>query len=411
MKRYPILELCARIEGHAVLHQLLRDSCKTFQDWQGLLQQAEKNGMAPLLRKHLTESKSDCPSSIRRSLSILYKRHQKQAKVRLKVLEEILMLFQKHQLTPMLIKGAALCQTLYIDPALRPMRDIDILLDKEEVDQAQELLKSLWFIQSTAPISPEHYHLAPQSKTVDEVKVCIELHRGLYPNCPPYYPEVDFKRLLESGKKLKVGGVEVYTFGHEETLHYLYQHGFHAPLTYENYKLVNAADIIGFTEKYFGEIDWGQVKERFPQLYRALPLMHHISHWDLERVPESFISWTTDRKRILPPIPFTGWPQRRVKELEEKVSLKEVLKETFLPSSWWLKVYYGAGDSTGRLLKALCVDHPKNVLWWTHLYSHFVIQTDPASMNPQKSFLGSLRLFLTSSYNKVLGVIRKMLSL
>jgi hypothetical protein len=143
MKRYPILEICARVEGHAVQHQMLRDYCREFKDWQGLLERAEREGMAPLLRRHLIESESDFPASVRRSLSILYKRHLKQAEVRVKVLEETLILFQQHRLTPMLIKGAALCQTLYPDPALRPMRDMDILFSGEEVDHGGTKGKTL----------------------------------------------------------------------------------------------------------------------------------------------------------------------------------------------------------------------------------------------------------------------------
>ncbi len=40
MKRYPILEVCARIEGHKVQQQMLREYCQEFDDWQGLLERA-----------------------------------------------------------------------------------------------------------------------------------------------------------------------------------------------------------------------------------------------------------------------------------------------------------------------------------------------------------------------------------
>ena len=283
MKRYPILEVCARIEGHAVQQQMLREYCRGFDDWQGLLERAECEGMAPLLRKHLIESEADIPASVRRSLSLLYKRHHKQAAVRLAALEELLKLFQQCGLTPMLIKGAALCQTLYPDPALRPMRDMDILLSEDEVDQAQELLRQEGFQQSKSPISPDHYHLPSLHKTIDDVTVCVELHRGLYPNCPPYYPEVNFRNLLDTSHSIHVGATEAYTFSHEETIHYLYQHAFRAPITYERYKLINAADVIGFLETHFQELDWRLIQKQFPLLTKTLPFMHHISPLDFDR--------------------------------------------------------------------------------------------------------------------------------
>lgn len=410
MRRYPILEVCARIEGHALQHQMLREFCRKFTDWQGLVEQAESEGMAPLLRKHLLESEADVPISVRRSLNILHKRHQKQAVVRLQVLKQLLSLFQQHLLTPILLKGSALCQTLYPSPALRPMRDMDILFSKDEVDQAQHLLSCSGFRLSKTPWSPDHYHLPLCHMTVDDVNVCFELHLGLYKNTPPYYPGVDFQRLLDTGKTVNVGATKAVVFNHEETLHYLYQHAFRAPLTYEKFKLINAADIIGYTEKYFQEIDWPLVKKNFPGLHRALPLLHHISPWDFDRISEGFISqW--DRKKQLHPIPFTGWPQLRVKELKGKVSLKQVLRKTFLPPPWWLRLYYSAGYSPWRFPKALLFDHPKNVFWWVGLYSHFVMETDPASINPKNSFVGSMRLFIIAMFNRIQGVVIKILEI
>ena len=407
MKRYPLLELCARIEGHAAQHQMLREYCHTFEDWLGMLECAEREGMAPLLRKHLLESGADIPASVRRSLNILYRRHQKQARVRLHVLEDLLALFQHHQTTPILLKGSALCLSLYPDPALRPMRDMDILFSKEQVDEAQAMLREAGFEQAQGPIPQDHHHLPSLHKTVDGVRVCFELHRGLYPNCPPWYPKVDFENLRNRGRKIKVGEQEVFTLNHEETLHYLYQHGFRSPLTYETFKLVNAADIIGYIERYFHEIDWTQIRLQFPDMLRGLALLQHISPFNFDKIPQNhFIRQNV--KRRLRPTPFKGWPHKRVKEFKAKVSLGTVLKETFLPPSWWLRIYYGAGYSLWRYLKVLCWSHPKNVIWWVNVYSHFVTRTETASNPDTRSPARLLRIIFTSTINKIRGVVQKL---
>lgn len=365
--RYPILDVCARIEGHTVQYDMLQKYCHGFEDWHGLLVQAEHEGMAPLLRKHLIESKIDIPGPIRRSLSMLYKRHQKKATVRLMILEEIVTLFSEHQLTPMLIKGAALCQSLYPDSALRPMRDIDILVSKGEVDQAQELLRDIGFTQSSSPIPPDHYHLPSLHKIVDGVKICIELHRGLYPNCPPDYPDVDFDKLLDTGQMIQVGDVEAVTFSHMETLHYLYQHAFRTPLTYESYKLINVADIIGYTEKYYETLDWPMIKDKWPLLFNALPLMQHITPWDDAKI-SSEITLSHNVARYVDTRPFTGWPHHRMKEQKVKgPKWYQVLRDTFLPPMWWAKVYYGEKSWQGYL-KCILLRHPRHILWWKQLY-------------------------------------------
>jgi len=366
MKRFPILDICARIEGHKAQHAMLQGYCHDFMDWEELLHHAEKEGMTPLLKKHLEESGSVYPLAVRRSLHILAKRHQHQAQVRTAILQEILHLFHRYELSPILLKGAVLAYTLYPDPALRPMRDIDILLSDKDALVAQELLLDTGFIRADSPIPDDHFHLPSLLKQVDDVKICVEIHRGLYPNCPPYYPQVDFHHMLATGKTFAIGEAEAITFNDEEMLHYLYQHAFRAPLTYESYKLINAADIIGFTEKHYKTLNWAKIEEQYPVLGKALPLMHHISPWNFEKIAEDFIS--TENKTVrLEPIAFHGWPQRRRKEFRaEGMALHRVILDTFLPPSWWLKIYYGTTTKKEHLW-SLLQRHPRHIAWWIRL--------------------------------------------
>lgn len=150
-------------------------------------------------------------------------------------------------------------------------------------------------------------------------------------------------------------------------------------------------------------------KRQFPGTWRALPMLGHISPCDLDEIDERSVFPHNRRAGKLTPAPFHGWPQRRVKALKDNVSLGEVVKETFFPSTWWLRVYYGTGYSAGRFVKGLCWDHPDNVFWWAHLHSHFVDSTETASTSGPtgKNIPGSLRLFLVSSLHIIRGVMRK----
>ena len=161
--------------------------------------------------------------------------------------------------------------------ALRPMRDIDLLFRGNEVDRAQQLMREMGFSQSTAPIPKKHYHLPALNKKVDGMQICFELHRGLYPDCPPYYPEFDFETAMESSRKINFNGEVIYTLNNEETLIYVYQHSCRAPLTYEPYRLINVADLIGFTEKHHQILDFDSLKNKCPELMVALSLMHHVA--------------------------------------------------------------------------------------------------------------------------------------
>jgi len=367
MTRFPILDLCARIEGHEIQHRLLREHCRTFSDWKALLIRAEREGMSPLLRKHLAESESTYPISVRRSLDVLSKRHQHEADARAAILQEILQLLRKNDLTPLVIKGAALCYTTYPDIALRPMRDVDLLFRRSEVDHAQALMREAGFTQSRSPIPPNHYHLPALTRKIENIDICFELHRGLYPDCPPYYPEVDFEGLLQSAQSFCVGDEDALTFNKEETLQYIFQHAFRAPLTYESYKLINVADVIGFTEKNSSVLDIERVAEHDAPLYDALPLLHHISPWDLKKFSTGF--GPVDRFQKMTPAPYTGWPQQRLQDFKAQGKpLHHIIRSTFLPSRWWTGIYYGAVTGYKRLF-CLLWKHPRHVLWWVKLLS------------------------------------------
>lgn len=371
MNRYPILDLCARVNGHKVQYEMLAELCDGFTDWDGLFQHAEDEGMSPLLHKHLTESKCKIPISARQVLAILVRRHQHKTTIRIEALKEILLLLQHNNLTPILIKGAALCHTTYPDPALRPMQDVDVLMKRSEASKAQDLVKSLGFSTSAAPRPSDHFHLPALLKEVNGVTLRIELHTGLYPECPPYYPEVDFEKFLKAARKFTIDDVAALTLGEEDTLHYVYQHGFRMPLTFKPFKLINGADVIGFTEKYYDKINWELMRKNHPNFCNALPLFHHLAPWDFAVIPSQFVSKheQTHRKDI---IHFTGWPKVRLKD-QKALGKKshQVLLDTFFPPSWWLRIYYGIATKRAYLW-CLLYRHPRHIIWWIVLYSSFL---------------------------------------
>ena len=361
--RFRLLELCARIDGHSEQHAMLRQLSSEIEDWRTLLTQAEQEGVAPLLAKHLIESGSSYPVWVKRSLHVLLERHHQLAENRTQVLLKVLGVLGQEGIRCLVLKGGALAYTIYPDPSSRPMRDIDLLLSRHEVDRAHHLLKAHGFRQEKAVIPKDHFHLPPLYYQIGKTSVCVELHRGLYPECPPYYPEVDFDHLYNERQQFNIENEIAFTFADEEMLHYLYQHGLRAPLTYESFKLINVADIVGFVETHNESLDWERIRTDYLLLYTALPLLHHLTPWNKEKVPP----WLLPENKLTPE-PYQGWPHKRLKELKaEGTRLPEILRKTFLPSLWWLRMYYGA-VSTLQLLLCFSWRHPRHVYWWVRMY-------------------------------------------
>ena len=373
MQPCTVLGLCARPTGHEEQYDLLRKACARIDDWQALLVRADQEGMTPLLALHLEAADVAVQAGMRRSLRLLLRRHEQYAALLTETLARVLTLLHGDGLFPLLLKGAALRHTLYTDPILRPMRDIDLLLDQGEVDRAQSLLRESGFVQSTAPIPTNHFHLPALMLREGEYTLCVELHRGLYPNCPPWYEPVDVVKLRQRGRSCAVAEVRGRCLGDEDMLLHLYLHGIRAPLTYEPSRLISLADIVGLVEARAASLDWAQLEHRCPQLVRALPLLQHVTPWR-PGVVSAEMDVERERGRRRTVALFTGWPhwKMRLQRLEGR-SLSAVLSATFVPPTWWLGVYYGA-DSPWRWFRCLLWEHPRQVWWWIRLYAVFLDQ-------------------------------------
>ncbi len=405
MTTFPVLNLCARVRGHAAQYELLAESCKTFTQWDELLQQAESHGMAPLLSRHLSAVDWPCPDSFRRSLRLLYLRHRHANSILMSTLRQVLFALEKDGVRCLVLKGAALCHTVYPEIALRPMRDVDIMVAEGDTEHAREIVTSLGFSESGSVVPPDHFHLAPLHATVDQVPVCIELHRGLFATtCPPYTRPLKFEDLRRTSLSFALNGSTAHTFGNEEMLWYLYQHGFCMPLSYDRYKIINAADVISLVEKNFENLDWEKIRAIYPEVLNVLPLFHYLTPWQ-KQIAERIMSRNASRPAGAGR-PFQGWPQLRLREQLGKGFWK-ILHDTFLPAEWWLKMYYG---SSGRFS---CywhrfITHPRHIFWWVRLYSPYLHEIQPPAEQTVNSGKTGVILFkLKCFFSMIAAFFRK----
>lgn len=367
---FRILNLCARIEAHDLQRRLLATAVRQFNQWDDLLFQAEEQGMGPLLYMHLTAFMEEIPDTFLRGLRFLSLRHQQANITLMKSLYQILSLLKAEGIPTLTLKGASLCQTLYPETGLRPMRDIDLLLDKKDVLHAHSLLKKRGFRASTDPLPEGYFHLPQLLKTVDSMQVCVELHHNLFPDDPPYYQPLPFEELYPNAHTFNVYGITACTLAPEEMLWHLFQHGFHAPLTYEPHKLISAADIISLVENKVESLDWEKIAANYPQLFKALPHFHYITPWKETVLTKIRYKTKTPPTGIAEP--FKGWPRLKISEQNDREILK-ILLHTFIPSQWWMMLYYSI-DSRISFIWYRLIQHPIHIFRWMKIYAKIFLK-------------------------------------
>jgi putative nucleotidyltransferase-like protein len=116
-----------------------------------------------------------------------------------------------------LLKGLSLCAQEYPEPHLRPMRDLDLLVDHAGVAALEGVLERLGYgREATAQSYAGHHHTTPFVHP--RTKVWVEVHHGLFPPAsalgsdPLFAPERVREQLHDStlhGRPVRRLGVEM----------------------------------------------------------------------------------------------------------------------------------------------------------------------------------------------------------
>lgn len=363
-----ILALCACDNSNAAMSAELISALAVLPNredsWEHLIHSAEQHGIASLLYKHIRDIDFQIPEASRRLLQSLYLRNRMSSRIRNKAVVEIINAYQFEGIDVLLVKGIALCNFVYSETGLRPMRDIDLLVKKSDLKKAEKVLLDLGYIAAQHHAIPhDYYHLVPLEKKIDGLPVGIELHHNLLP-FHPQYPLWPLEKSYGHAREIEIDGTCAKTLSLEDTLYYVYLHGFQAPLTYEPYRLMHVADIVSLVEKYLSDLNWSHIQIEASTLINSVSRFHFLTPWSDSVLTQLRLDVRKQPRGV--GHAFSGWPLQKIKD-EKPCNIPMLLKETLLPSRWWLQVYYG--HLHGRSYwKARCFDHPRTLWRWVKVY-------------------------------------------
>jgi hypothetical protein len=370
-----LLALCARAEGDEIdRHRLGRHAeALTPAEWTALPAQAERHGLGPLVYAHLQAAGAPVPAPVRRQLQGLAARHRHANRVRARVLRTILDAFEVDGIPSLVLKGGALAHTVYPDPGLRPMSDLDLLVPSRALGRAQRVLAALGFAVAPATgATPAHRHLREATRRVEGLRVVVELHHKLRSDYFDYARAYvrsllgrrgpggapgsggDFEGLHLVGppRPFDLDGRPARTLSLEDTLGHLCWHLTSHVNVWDFARLIWVADVVGLVEGYGDAIDWARVRTAYPAVLPTLALLHAATP----------LSAPVARRAGIPPRrppqgvgrAYRGWPRARPLS-------RQVLHETLHPPEWWLCLRYPRA-SARSLLWCRWVRHPLYIL-------------------------------------------------
>lgn len=229
-------------------------------DWGYLLQTAGKHGLSPLLFKIVSDTGlgKQIPPEYHDGLRQSYFRSLMRNQSLLNELSPVLRACEEQSLPVMLLKGAALCQTVYDDVALRPFGDVDILVHEGDMDAAGKALESQGFkiILGIYRVSDDHnaqfgWHWAYHKK-----EHVIELHWDLTERSGPFHLDMD--EYWQGAQPVKVDGNSAVVMNDENQLIHLCLHQF----KHQWQHIRDLTDVALIAEKIEASGKWRSVLEK-----------------------------------------------------------------------------------------------------------------------------------------------------
>ncbi|NVE95717.1 nucleotidyltransferase domain-containing protein [Altererythrobacter lutimaris] len=256
-----ILGICADPEGN---HENLLSRLPLDQ-WQMMRDLAIRSRVAPLVVQTLDRWKA-VPKDAAEPIADLREQARFHALAALQTASDVghvLSVLAEDGLEPIVLKGTPLAFQIYPDPALRPLRDIDLLLSAEETLAAQALLlahSDFERVPGVAQYGVEHSHQLPEIR-YRKSGLVIELHHRLNARGWPQEPEL-VQAMRTNAEVTSVLGQEVRVPSRQDnflhllehaTLHHLFANG---PLVLADLHYLTSAS----------EWDWDAIMERVDAL-------------------------------------------------------------------------------------------------------------------------------------------------
>jgi hypothetical protein len=354
-----LLQKLARLELNTQDVNAIQSSFDGLPNWTSFLNKAELYAISGLILNHVQQYDIRVPKAELFALKGLAMRHRAAANARYSLMQELSNALGESDIPFAALKGLALAPMIYPQDGLRPMRDIDILVPREQEQKAADVLRGIGFhLPDTQPskFMRDSHQLPNATKRVNGFTISVEIHHDalsrdvhghlFYEDVTPHLQRVSWREL------------EFKTLGHEQMLHQVSKHleGLHPGAVL---KLINVMDVVLYAEQYIDEINWDELRSNSSHVLNTLKCLHMIH--PLSAQLQLKISGTPLDQKELADVGMIMLPLTHI--ISKQNTVLKQLKLLFAPSDWWLHLYYNV-DPNKSLWLVKCLRHPLTIAVW-----------------------------------------------
>ncbi len=223
-----VLVCCARTAPDSDAKSFIQDLLRQPMDWTYLLDIAHNHGVMPILYRSLNAlCEGNIPVHVRDPLQMRYLGNAVRNLRFARALFEVVDLLDSERIPSVPLKGPVLAATAYGNLSLRQFGDLDILVHRQDVLKAKNLLTSAGYVNSFGLTTEAEHALIRYQKDFQLISpvrgTIVELHWALEPGkrFRRFSDEIVWKRLTEA----QVEGRALPNLSPEDSLLYLCMHG------------------------------------------------------------------------------------------------------------------------------------------------------------------------------------------
>ena len=214
------------------------------------------------------------PSQINRKLERLFLSNTACNINHLENLAQLIQKLKQEKIPVIILKGAALCDTVYPHTGIRAFCDLDILIHKKDIPKVIKTLKQLDY-----SISHTHaqHHFSAFKKSGRTLP--LEVHWNLVNDASPFQKyafKLSLDKLWQEAVPLEISGAEALWLSPEHQLIYLSVHMLKEG--YSNRKWL--LDIYYLLEFYRGKMDWQKLLADCREFQTTRPVYYALSTLD-----------------------------------------------------------------------------------------------------------------------------------
>lgn len=237
-------------------------------DWNIFLEKARKEGVSSLVFLRLPDlinNTATVPSEITEELKRDYYTTAARNSVIFEELGNVLKMFKRAGIEAVVLKGAALAETVYGNPALRSMSDVDLLIKKKDLFAVHRAFENAGYYSPDAREIDLHAVPADYLTTLVYMALsgngaCFHVHWHMVNSTIPnesLIKDVTMPTIWRDAHKARIAGVEALVMAPHHLLIHLAEHSLR--VSHSLNKLCFLCDINEAVEFYGDSMDWDRL--------------------------------------------------------------------------------------------------------------------------------------------------------